>query len=171
MVVSNMVELGVLSEIVVEALKEALENIQWYLFERWLGIHKDGLLSACLHPTATLVIANPAVPAAVAYEDALEESVRSSETLTASRDVGGWNEKGSVHRLDNATEHFCKRPIAGISSDKPSYTPAIVSQLQSELDLTKAELNSTKNKLQKQRQSVESQQRMMKEQQQRMEEH
>ncbi|KAJ8438235.1 hypothetical protein Cgig2_003624 [Carnegiea gigantea] len=70
--------------------------------------------------------------------------------------AGGWSEKGTIYGLGNAVEHFYKRPTAGKTSTKPSYTPSIVSQLQSELDSTKAMLNSTKNELQQQRQSVEN---------------
>ncbi|KAJ8444507.1 LOW QUALITY PROTEIN: hypothetical protein Cgig2_028322 [Carnegiea gigantea] len=58
--------------------------------------------------------------------------------------AGGWTEKGTVFGLGNAAEYFYKRPTAGTCSIKPSYTPSIVSQLQNELDSTKAELNSMK---------------------------
>ena len=78
--------------------------------------------------------------------------------------TGEWSEKGTVYGLGNAVEHFYKRPTTGTTSTRPSYTPSIVSQLQSALDSTKAELNSTKNELQQQRESVENQQRMMEEQ-------
>ena len=78
--------------------------------------------------------------------------------------AGGWSEKGTVYGLGNAAEFFYNRPTAGTYSGKPSYTPSIVSQLQSKLDSTKAELNSSKNELQQQRESVENQQRMMEEQ-------
>ena len=62
--------------------------------------------------------------------------------------AGGWSEKGAVYGLDNAVEHFYKRPTARTASLRPSYTLSILSQLQSELNLTKAELNSTRNELQ-----------------------
>ncbi|KAJ8423739.1 hypothetical protein Cgig2_023894 [Carnegiea gigantea] len=75
----------------------------------------------------------------------------------------GWSKKGTIYGLGNAAKHFYKRPTVGTSSKNPSYTPSIVSQLQSELDSTKAELNSIKNELQEQRQSVENQQRMIEE--------
>ncbi|KAJ8444581.1 LOW QUALITY PROTEIN: hypothetical protein Cgig2_013860 [Carnegiea gigantea] len=62
--------------------------------------------------------------------------------------AGGWTEKGTVYGLCTAAEYFYKRPTTGTCSIKPSYTPSIVSQLQNELDSTKAELNSMKNELQ-----------------------
>ncbi|KAJ8432052.1 hypothetical protein Cgig2_016331 [Carnegiea gigantea] len=76
----------------------------------------------------------------------------------------GRSEKGTIYGLGNAAEHFYKRPTTRTSFAKPSCTPSIVSQLQSELDSTKTELNSTKNELQEQRQYMENQQQMMEEQ-------
>ncbi|KAJ8423377.1 hypothetical protein Cgig2_021850 [Carnegiea gigantea] len=52
--------------------------------------------------------------------------------------------KDNVCELGNATDIFFKRPTVGTSSDKPSYTPSLGSQLRSELDSMKIELNSTK---------------------------
>ena len=72
--------------------------------------------------------------------------------------AGGWIEKGTVYGLGNTAKYFYKRPTTGTCSIKPSYTPSIVSQLQNELDSTKAELNSMKNELQQQRQFAENQQ-------------
>ena len=72
--------------------------------------------------------------------------------------VGGWSEKGTVYGLGNSVGLFYEKPVHHITSNMPSYTPSIVSQLQSELETTKTELNSTKNELQQQRTSMEEQQ-------------
>jgi len=42
-----MVKLAVLKENVGDTLDDALENLKWSLFETWLGIYKNELLSAC----------------------------------------------------------------------------------------------------------------------------
>ena len=77
--------------------------------------------------------------------------------------VGGWSEKGTVYGLGNSAALFYKKPANHTTSKKSSYTPSIVSQLQTKLDSTKTELNSTKNELQQQRTSMEQQRQRMEE--------
>ncbi|KAJ8432227.1 hypothetical protein Cgig2_024382 [Carnegiea gigantea] len=84
--------------------------------------------------------------------------------------VGGWSEKGTVYGLGNSVNLFCEKPTDNATANKPSYTPSVVAQLQTEVDSTKTELNSTKNDIQQQRTSREEQQRKMAEQQRQLEE-
>jgi len=84
--------------------------------------------------------------------------------------VGGWSEKGTVYGLGNSATLFYEKPVNHITSNKSSYTPSIVSQLQTELDSTKTELNSTKNELQQQRTLMEKQRQQMEEQQRQLQE-
>ncbi|KAJ8428545.1 hypothetical protein Cgig2_003793 [Carnegiea gigantea] len=83
--------------------------------------------------------------------------------------VGGWSEKGTVYGLGNSVSLFYEKPTNNATANKPSYTPYIVAQLQTELDSTKTELNSTKNEIQQQRTLREEQQRKMVEQQRQLE--
>jgi len=84
--------------------------------------------------------------------------------------VGGWSNKGTVYGLGNSASLFYEKPVHPITWKMPCYTPSIVSQLQSELEMTKTELNSTKNELQQQRTSMEDQQRQLEQQQRKLEE-
>ena len=45
MVRSDVVKVGALLEIVVYTLEDALEDLKWYMFKTWLGIHKDEVSS------------------------------------------------------------------------------------------------------------------------------
>ncbi|KAJ8435544.1 hypothetical protein Cgig2_034115 [Carnegiea gigantea] len=78
--------------------------------------------------------------------------------------VGGWSEKRNVYELGNS------KPTNNATANKPSYTPSVIAQLQTELDLMKTELNSIKNDIQQQRTSREKQQRKLGEQQRQLEE-
>ncbi|KAJ8420700.1 hypothetical protein Cgig2_011134 [Carnegiea gigantea] len=71
--------------------------------------------------------------------------------------VGGWSEKGTIYGLSNSVSLFCEKPTNTAIANKPSYTPSIIAQLQTELDSMMTELNSTKNEIQ-QRASREEQQ-------------
>ncbi|KAJ8421622.1 hypothetical protein Cgig2_027016 [Carnegiea gigantea] len=71
--------------------------------------------------------------------------------------VGGWSEKGTIYGLGNSVSLFCEKPTNTAIANKPSYTPSIIAQLQTELDSMMTELNSTKNEIQ-QRSSREEQQ-------------
>ncbi|KAJ8427654.1 hypothetical protein Cgig2_014534 [Carnegiea gigantea] len=83
--------------------------------------------------------------------------------------VGGWSEKGTVYRLGNSATLFYEKPMNHTTLKKSSYTPSIVSQLQTELDSIKTELNSIKNELQQQRTSMEQQRQRVEEQQRQLE--
>ncbi|KAJ8424917.1 hypothetical protein Cgig2_027313 [Carnegiea gigantea] len=62
--------------------------------------------------------------------------------------VGGWSEKGTIYGLGNSVGLFYEKPTNNATANKPSYTPSIVAQLQTELVSTKTELNSTKYEIQ-----------------------
>lgn len=83
--------------------------------------------------------------------------------------IGGWSEKGTVYGLGNSATLFYEKPVHPTTSKMTSYTPSIVSQLQSELESTKTELTSTKNELQQQRISVEEQRQRVEQQQRQLE--
>ncbi|KAJ8440393.1 LOW QUALITY PROTEIN: hypothetical protein Cgig2_019382 [Carnegiea gigantea] len=88
--------------------------------------------------------------------------------------VGGWSEKGTVYGLGNSVGLVYEKPTNNATANKPSYTPSIVAQLQTELVSTKTELNSTKYEIQQQHTLMEEQQwkmqRQIEEQQQQIEE-
>ena len=62
--------------------------------------------------------------------------------------VWGWSDKGIVYGLVNNVSLFHLKPTDGANASKTCRTPSIVSQLQSELELTKTKLSSTKDELQ-----------------------
>ncbi|KAJ8426956.1 hypothetical protein Cgig2_033237 [Carnegiea gigantea] len=62
--------------------------------------------------------------------------------------VGGWGEKGIVYGPGNSASLFYERPTNNATAKKPSYTPSIIAQLQTDPDLTKTKLNSTKKEIQ-----------------------
>ncbi|KAJ8447057.1 hypothetical protein Cgig2_025434 [Carnegiea gigantea] len=75
--------------------------------------------------------------------------------------VSGWSEKGTIHGLGNSVSLFYEKPTNNATANKPSYTPSVVTQLQTKLDSTKTDLNSIKNEIQQQRTSREEQQQKM----------
>ncbi|KAJ8437181.1 hypothetical protein Cgig2_003810 [Carnegiea gigantea] len=92
--------------------------------------------------------------------------------------VGGWSEKGTVYGLGNSAALFYEKPVNHTTSKKSSYTPSIVSELQTELDSTKTSLtrqrmnynNNQRQRMEEQQRQLEQQQRTMEEQKHRMEE-
>jgi len=54
MVVNDVVELGVMSRDMAEALKSTLKGLRWIIFESWLRINKHSLLVEQLHRQANL---------------------------------------------------------------------------------------------------------------------
>ncbi|KAJ8430626.1 hypothetical protein Cgig2_008306 [Carnegiea gigantea] len=72
------------------------------------------------------------------------------KTFADDRSKATWSEKGTVYGLGNSVSLFYERPTNNATANKPSYTPAVIVQLQTKLDSMMIELNSAKNEIQQQ---------------------
>lgn len=78
--------------------------------------------------------------------------------------VGGWDKKGRVYGLGSGAHTLYDKPsrsTVATNGGSTSYTPSVVSQLQTQLQTTQTDLQKTQQELEEQRRLVEEHRQLL----------